>query len=747
MNAEQIHGRMLYQPEWAEKKKFKDASNIIMGSIVIALGAILALMFLYFGLKEENAAAALMIFMGAFVMALGYTMVRTEARKMPFRIYESGITKPTVSFSRGLKRMEEIIPWADIRAVSINSSPFYSVQIKSIKIECDTEGDIELYYNDLDDPLTVMKLLKRFVPEKMSPEFNIYVGSREERALVKPPIDYMKKSSGTTLISFVLFPMLAFITALFLGPDMRRNLIEIAVTGPIIVLFGILMYHLGDREFTDSMSACEPTESGLKVKPTFFVKYLSDYPKLVPYSAIRTIRLKLEPLFFSHICEIELITGERYKSNMDVYLSAAEREEFVLRDFDLVNRKPAPAPDRKFFAKNPRKYTLFMILLTMPIMFILPLIVQSPEIPENSFRFFALLILGTIVPLWLYLHMVIAKRTRLSERLFADDRGIRIPDLPGKMNFIPRDEFITAQVGKDIYGYYCKIISRKGEVKLSQLARDKLLQAGYPVTDAEEPVIGRNISPETQKRLPFNLEVPQTPPSYPLSSEHPEKGGEGEINPVYSKTPGNITDNRETPPPPDGGRITLHAGWNGPLSTGVSKKDLKKIRLYTFGLGSLFLILGLSFREMCLFALVGGLFIFLGIVVEYARRKPSLNGTSIDIPENAADAAEQLTISLLGQMGENPRLMEEKGKLLKGNRYMTASGIMFTFFRMKQNGTRGQRIFRLRISNITEENIQRAIKLQIELDRLFLENRIGGMPILPVKTEYVWRDGKLTAQK
>jgi len=381
-------GRLLYVEEWAKKRRYKDPVTLLMSVTVICIGILLILLILLgiYGL--------LFAVVGAMVTAMGYSLFRQNVTRMPFKIYEKGFTLPVVDFKKGLKREEAFVHWERLERVTLESTTYYGFGLKRIKFIYNVDKSFIL--DELEDPFRVMKVLKKLVPYKMDSCFNIYVGPEGERGVVKSPVP-LKPSPHKMLISYFM----GIYMVVMIGFGFGREVLEggfipifiLVLFSSIAFLMFWLSYVTEKRVFKDMIRyRAKPRGDEVEVPSSAVSRFLRRVRRVIPYSEIKAVRLRLEPTFLSHEAEIETVGGERLRMPYTVYEKASHLEEFKRKGFDYVNTSPEKS---RGAIGELVQWRLALFLLLPYILLILPLTFSS-ELPFNLFEviktFFILLI-------------------------------------------------------------------------------------------------------------------------------------------------------------------------------------------------------------------------------------------------------------------------------------------------------------------------------------------------------------------
>jgi len=102
------YGQLLYQPKWGTKK-FQDIGMIILGVSFTIVGPLLIIiMIILVDISDDirfligHIGGLVFVFSGLFFLII-------EFKRMPFRVYEKGITDISVPFWQGFHRQEVFI--------------------------------------------------------------------------------------------------------------------------------------------------------------------------------------------------------------------------------------------------------------------------------------------------------------------------------------------------------------------------------------------------------------------------------------------------------------------------------------------------------------------------------------------------------------------------------------------------------------------------------------------------------------
>lgn len=523
----------MYQEEWAEKRRFHDRSHIAFGAFIIGAGFFLAGLVGYAiatGAARDAGMAALMISMVLGLMFfIGFVMVAGELKRMPFRIYEGGFTLPEVSLAKGWRREEEFIPWSRLEKISLEEKLMMGISIRRITLRYDGSKSLDLGYGILDEPFAVMKALHRTFPDKMDEKFRVYLGGDDERKVIRYPLPARRERSWEWLMPVFLQLMIA----LTLAPAAwllltRGKWHTFALLGGFQIImtltfFWMLLFINNRAQLELVRAKSQATEAGVAIPRTLVSRLTTELPSVVPYSRIKSIRVVLEPLFFSHEAELETFAGDKLRVPYHVYEFAAGREEFRKEWFEYVNKSPMGPGERLLRRSWPG--TLATLLLFCSPMAIGPLL--SIDL-SGVMRIVQGLLLAAVVLVFLpllYIALnVLQKRQKLAEGLVATVERITIQGAPAKFGTISREELLAARIGRDLWGIHVELETVGGRIKLAHSAAEKLMLAGYKVEGAEGLTPLASLAPagEEKKEEPQKAVNAHLEPGRLLAEQDPE---------------------------------------------------------------------------------------------------------------------------------------------------------------------------------------------------------------------------------
>lgn len=484
-------GQLLYQEDWSKKRRFQEPADyyfglfiMIMGCIVIALGII----FLF--TPEWNPLLSPLLFiMGIILVWGGKWLFSNQIKKMPFKIYEKGFTTIETSPDEKRNHEGEFVSWNRVNRVKLEDQSIMTMNTKIIRIVYDflKYNRLDLDYSTLSDPFEVMMIFREHIPEKMDEKFNNYYGTQNEQREIKRPLPI--KPDRYEWIGFY-FCLLFIAGILGYGLSMMTITTSAIIAsifvvcffgGAFIVLFKGSLSNADKNQREMIRANARATETGIVLTRIFPSHLIFRFQQEVPYSEIKIIRMKLDPIFYSHEAQFETFHGERYLVPYSIYKTISKRSDFIAGDFSYKNITSFKSAE-PVIALNKIGLGLLFVILFSPIFIGL----RSPSGLLDTFSYyfrilFLLFIIFVALPVYAYNINLIEKRNKMSIGMHITENGIFLPNAPEALRFIPRIEFISAKSGNDLFSPYCEVRAVKGTLKMAHLAAELLKEAGYPI--------------------------------------------------------------------------------------------------------------------------------------------------------------------------------------------------------------------------------------------------------------------------
>jgi hypothetical protein len=425
-------GRLLYEPQWARSRRFKHVERVVGWVLLAATGvaffvAPLAVIAVLMARGSSLDLLVLAMFPasafvgGVMLIYVGFDKLKVEARIMPFRVYEKGITKIFVpSYKEGLERRESLIPFDRIRSVEV--SRYYHVSyLDDMKMEIrhvDDEGEehtMTLMAEDVDEPLAVMTALRDHVPEALGEGLDPYMGPGGERNVVAHKNAYAPVDSSGVLSSTVagLVVFCGLVMAIALAYTEYEYAAYFAgCYGAYAILWVWLRLPVGKQTYLLRVKGkAVLTEEGIELPFGPSVATFLRRRRLVRFHEITEVRRVLDPRYYSHMAQVRTVSGERIMARNDVFETLCEHPDFDDQGFVLFNQRIAPmGSGTPLVQASAPKVVLFLLVVPLPWI----VLAFRASTAQNELR--------TIFREWLpYYLLVLVMATMLSyltERLF-----------------------------------------------------------------------------------------------------------------------------------------------------------------------------------------------------------------------------------------------------------------------------------------------------------------------------------------
>jgi len=519
-------GELLYEPQWAKERRFKDSSDFLMGIAVAILSAAFVLLSVHTIIVERPPLQiSLILLVGIAVMAFGINItLGQECRQMPFRVYEAGCTDYNVPMVQGFWRRETLIPWERVRSIDLKAYSDMGTAPSHMDVSYEgPAGEGSLYLmGEVDDPLAVMIAFHRTVPDKLDERAYDYLGveddgpvvdfSKSGRRTARTPNWFLVSMIGIDVFVAVLFGAM-FVPEAIADPTPRTVGVVLAIVcGTILFLtiwiarkarsavhhtIGYRVQLVGDRlEYPVELIA----SSLLRVRP------------FVPLSDVAQVRKGLAASFFIHVSLITTRDSDRFTSDIDIYQALRDREGWVRDGVVLRNTLQEGTPGGRIVELGMwRMVALFSVMTLIALLsgcvafLLMDLGYSAPMSGEEARTIF---MVGAIIVMPILVFLLIAmksRETRLVKSLFVSDKGISVRGAKNGLSWIDMDEIDSCRIVKTWWQHEIHIETDRGTLGLPMSAYEKLTEGGVSVEDPIG-VIPRKLEEATPPQ------PPSTPP-------------------------------------------------------------------------------------------------------------------------------------------------------------------------------------------------------------------------------------------
>lgn len=151
-------GEILYEPRWVYESKYRAYGIITLDFLRFLTGLIFFSILLVLDILRNDIGLSFFIFFSLVVFCIfgcAYQIIIMYIA-MPYRIYQGGITKPFVPFSKGFHRQEVLIPFPNISSLEISKrgTIFIQYEMKNGK-----KGRLKIDDHNLENIDTIKKIM------------------------------------------------------------------------------------------------------------------------------------------------------------------------------------------------------------------------------------------------------------------------------------------------------------------------------------------------------------------------------------------------------------------------------------------------------------------------------------------------------------------------------------------------------------------------------------------------------------
>lgn len=348
-------GNLLYMEEWGRRSRFKSRMYAVVGGVMLLTGPIGIGIGMYSMISIINRGGTLLsavlsvatliyLIIGIIFIISGYFTFSKVIQHRPFKVYTRGFTLPMVSPLYGFLQKDIFIEWERVNKVLLKKPGKYGEGKYAIVIEYDLGRVVELNDDNLSDPLKVIKLMKKYIPEKMTKNLKKLTSKKVKikgaEYWLEPQYRWMAPVFVIFLLVIISFGQLRTPPgegALPLQYEMLFNLI-------LMIIILILSWQAVNLERDDNdekiYNEVEARKEGIKMPSTLYGKMIRNVRKIVPYDDVKRVNLKLCPERYTHECEVVFFSGEKYRMPISVYKKVSKRSDFTKKGQDYINISP-----------------------------------------------------------------------------------------------------------------------------------------------------------------------------------------------------------------------------------------------------------------------------------------------------------------------------------------------------------------------------------------------------------------------
>jgi hypothetical protein len=508
-------GELLYQPEWASKGKWNDASNIAIavGLIILTLGAGIA-WFLLWALTGMDTALLGLIFFALGILALTCSLpfLWVEARIMPLRVYERGFTSGKEPFLKGISRRETLLPLERISRIEITTHGHGEQCFHSLKLIFeDTEGRTRTVEEFMNNDNSLGFALVRILPQAPAADLRRYIEEQDDaRGMGRYPEETGQYRRSTGVGAVVAFLAMAVIIPAIVGlmvPSSGEDVHTFPLVGTLLLavvmgsfLFPAAMMAVRTVESTFYHEAV-PSGGSLLFDPPWWTVLLARVRASLPLSEVSELRRLSDPHIFGHQGELLLSSGIKLKVRPRLFDSLASLPQFeqdsdVLRNRWVVGNERHPLASPSF----PRAMAVLigMLGIAAAVQYGTSWLASDSWVSFGLIAMWVIVAISCIVLVLLVVVVMAAERSlrRAAEGMGMTEEEITLPNAPESMRRIPRASVLSISMETGFVSVHTVLRTPGGSIKLPSDAAQRLKEKGYDVEDQA----GREILTGADKR-------------------------------------------------------------------------------------------------------------------------------------------------------------------------------------------------------------------------------------------------------
>lgn len=508
-------GEMLYEPEWASKRRYGSPSSFGFGLFLMgATAPLFALLYLivstgglalwnYDSLRGALAALGIFIFilLVALVMLwLGLVLgFASELETMPFRMYTEGFTKTDVPLRQGIRRLETLVTWDRLESVKVTEA---SNAGRSIRLDFkDEKGATEHQYVHEEDRHGVLLLLSSIIPDRIDASAMPYIAKGPGRL---PGVPSMVRKRPF-LLMWLLLPFFLWLLVLmvpFFGGEIRRywmdgGVDEFMLGAAVVVtvmLSGALLefgYILSKGHYLWAVfSRSQLARDRLVLPSRGPARVMIRARRDIPISEIVEVRRFLESQSMSQLAKLRTVTGEELELRPQLLEAFARHPDFEMGDHVAVNTGVLEVHGERVIRP---KYERAVAIAVVP-MAVLLFIIYGPEVKaleDWDFLVGVSMLLMQMFVLFLVVLLVVFVRSwrlwmRRARGLEVTRTGMSYPSLLGPRRSIRRGRILDVNVRNTyLLGYHVSVRTGMSRISFPLDVHDRFEGAGFTIEDPE----------------------------------------------------------------------------------------------------------------------------------------------------------------------------------------------------------------------------------------------------------------------
>ena len=192
-------GPILYQEDWADRRKYKDTMDVglSIAGIAASIFFLTLLMMLFLILGFDSILEQILFLISGPVLTYAvfrsYKYYVITRSKGPFQICEGGLVVPMIAKGQRILRRAYFVPWSDIETVRISSQNVFGFSLKTVSLRNTSGLTVKFSDYNIEDFMKALLIITKKVPNKLDPSLDIYIGPKEKRKVIPYPLE---KESG-----------------------------------------------------------------------------------------------------------------------------------------------------------------------------------------------------------------------------------------------------------------------------------------------------------------------------------------------------------------------------------------------------------------------------------------------------------------------------------------------------------------------------------------------------------------------
>lgn len=554
-----ITGKLLYIEDWATHGKFNWKDHEGFGFMIFLIGLVLLLL----GASSSvDIFSGLFGFCGFFILSYGIIPLLLMQTAMPFSIYRNGITLPKVSIFQGFSRQERFIPWSDISTVKLmgdfaSSAPrhvFITIEFLDTKLK-----PLVLNSANLSRPFSALKVMISCIPDRIDPDcyalFDTEMdwesveqgGSKRIELTIASDRSKRKILFLISMICFNLSLSIAVFPFLSEGRESNGSLLGIHIFLLFIGSCSLGASYLYDARLQDLLMyrRAEFSPDGISFPTTFVASCFHPGSGHIPINSIRVIRVELDRTSYTHISEIETVSGSRFRVPLSIYSMIRDDPDFIESDHELHNQDASSHIEISPPSHRIPGIGLLITIIILPTLFfglIHPAFLVFRKIPSLiSFLFILLISVAFLfrTPLGRAIDRILFQ-VGTEVRITKDSIVLR--DKAGTMRTITRDSIRGLGLVRGSMVDHILVESQDGSFRLRLPTLPHLIDHGYhvrgviDVPDAD-PTMVPDPPSHSDPKSSFTLQTPSNLSSLPHPPAESDSPPRSDPDPISFPAP------------------------------------------------------------------------------------------------------------------------------------------------------------------------------------------------------------------